>query len=73
MEEFSERMLVEPGRGVPRTGGSNDRAEKSMLTVLFNLNGFAIADLLLPGDYFSAQDFTLTILDALPPNLCQRK
>jgi hypothetical protein len=44
-EEFPERVRQTIG------------AEKSMLTVVFNPNGFAIADLLSQGDSFIAQYF----------------
>jgi hypothetical protein len=65
MEEFSERTLVESGRGVPRTGSSNDRGRELNVDSSFNPNGFTIVDFLPQGDSFTAQYFVDQILKPL--------
>jgi hypothetical protein len=57
MKGFSERMLVEFGRGVPRMNLSNDRAREINVDSCFNPNRFSIVDLLSVGDSFTAQYF----------------
>jgi hypothetical protein len=65
MDECSERMLVESGRGASRTGSSNDRGREINVDSFFNPNGFAIVDLLPQGDRFTAQYFIDQILKPL--------
>jgi hypothetical protein len=98
-EEFSEKMLVQSGRGSPIMDSANDAGRKIKIRSLFNPYGFPIVDLLLSMDSFPEQSFieeilkplsqehsrnrlillaevcgyTLTILDAMAPKLCQRK
>jgi hypothetical protein len=65
MEEFPERMLVESGREAPRTGSSNDQGREINVDSFFNLNGFAIVDLLPQEDGSTAQYFIDQILKPL--------
>jgi hypothetical protein len=62
MEEVSKRMLVESGRGAPRTGSSNDQDREINVDSFLNPNGFAFVDFLPLGDSFTAQYFIDQIL-----------